>query len=273
MSVLPRTFPSGEELLYGRLFLPRGKPAGMAVLCHGLGGDHRTMEGSARGLARRGIGALVFDLRGHGRSTGIFRGQAHLDVMAACEFLQGFLKAPMALVGHSLGAMACLQVAAQLPGLAALVLISMPSMEGPRPDNFSFLAEQNIAREYPREGPPPWLRPLRGQWSRLWMWLRGYRLRISWKACLENWSRLGLAEALQELKSCPKLFVHFAGDALAPYQGTWRLYSQAPPPKDIILVRGGFHSAPLYPCPVRRRWVSWVASVLKEGASPGNRNG
>lgn len=209
----------------------------MAVLCHGLGGDHRTTEGSARGLARRGIGALAFDLRGHGRSTGIFRGQAHLDVMAACEFLQGFLKAPMALVGHSLGAMACLQMAAQLPGLAALVLISMPSMEGPRPDNFSFLAEQDITREYPREGPPPWLRPLRGQWSRLWMWLRGYRLRISWKACVENWSRFALGEALQELRSCPKLFVHFTGDALAPYQGHLAALLPGPAPQ-------GYHPGP-----------------------------
>lgn len=260
-------------ILYGELILPKAvEPFPGAVLCHGMGTDHRAMRPCAQRLARQGIATLTFDFRGHGRSEGFFDGNEAKDVIAALNFLRSHPKIDpgrIALVGHSMGAMAAIRAAAELKNLRALVSLSSPSEMNGRAERFLFSLYHKAARigsfifEYPRHGPMPGLGKFEGIISTLWMWLRGYRLRINWKKSMELWGKLGLSTALERLGAFPKLFVHCQGDKLTPYQGTLELYEKAGLPKELLVSKGGFHAFPLFPGKLRRKWIAWLVSVLR----------
>lgn len=106
-----------------------GRPA--AVLIHGAGMDHTVWQQQSRYLAHHGWNVLAVDLPGHGLSEG-----APLDsVEALADWVGRLLDAAgvgeVALVGHSLGALAALEAAARHPdrvsGLALLgVTPTMP---------------------------------------------------------------------------------------------------------------------------------------------------
>jgi len=96
----------------------------------------------------------------------------------------------------------------------------------------------------------------------LWMWLRGYRLHVDWGKSLELWSKLGFVIDLERLGPSSKLFVHCKGDKIAPYDGVLKLYDKATPPKEFLGVERGFHSTPLLPGRLRKRWIAWLASAL-----------
>jgi alpha-beta hydrolase superfamily lysophospholipase len=111
-------FPSGDMKLHGVIYLPQGvgRFPGV-VMCHGMASDHRSMRPCAQQLARKGIATLALDLRGHGRSTGTLDGSIGQDVVAAYNTLKNHAKVDserIGLVGHSMGALACLYAAAEV---------------------------------------------------------------------------------------------------------------------------------------------------------------
>lgn len=258
--------------LHGEILIPKGKgPFPGAVLCHGMGADHRAMRPSAQRLARKGVATLTFDFRGHGKSDGIIDGNEARDVIAALKFLRNHPKIDpwrIALVGHSLGAMAVIHAAAELKHLRALVSLSSPSEMNGRAERFLSSLYHKAAQigsfifEYPRHGPLPGLGKLEGMISTLWMWLRGYRLRINWKKSMELWGRLKPVIAIEKVGAFPKLFVHCKGDRWTSYQGALELYEKAGPPKEFLLSKGGFHAYPLFPGRVRGKWIAWLVSIL-----------
>ncbi len=85
------------------------------LLVHGAGMDHTVWALQSRYLAHRGRGVLAVDLPGHGRSGGA--PLATIDDLA--DWLAALLAAvgveTAALVGHSMGALACLAAAARHP--------------------------------------------------------------------------------------------------------------------------------------------------------------
>jgi pimeloyl-ACP methyl ester carboxylesterase len=95
----------------GRRFDPE-KPSLLFV--HGAGMDHSVWPLQARHFAYRGWNALALDLPGHGRSEGLLT-----SIEAAAEWLAGLIDAlgieRVALVGHSMGALAVLACAAHTP--------------------------------------------------------------------------------------------------------------------------------------------------------------
>lgn len=229
------------------------------------------MRPSAQRLARQVVATLTFDFRGHGQSKGLFEGNEARDVIAAFEFFRNRPNIDperIALVGHSMGAMAVIRAAAELKGLRALVSLSSPSEMNGRAERFLSSLYHRAAQigsfifEYPRHGPMPGLGKLEGMISVLWMWLRGYRLYIDWKKSLELWSGLRLSTALEKLGSFPKLFVHCKGDKLTPYEGALELYRKAGPSKELFVAEGGFHVTPLLPGRLRQKWIAWLVSVL-----------
>lgn len=258
--------------LHGEILIPKGKgPFPGAVLCHGMGADHRAMRPSAQRLARKGVATLTFDFRGHGKSDGIIDGNEARDVIAALKFLRNHPKIDpwrIALVGHSLGAMAVIHAAAELKHLRALVSLSSPSEMNGRAERFLSSLYHKAAQigsfifEYPRHGPLPGLGKLEGMISTLWMWLRGYRLYVDWGKSLEIWANLRLSAAFERLGAFPKLFVHCKGDRAISYQSVLELYRKVAPPKEFFLAEGGFHTTPLLPGRLRRRWVAWLISTL-----------
>jgi pimeloyl-ACP methyl ester carboxylesterase len=85
------------------------------VLVHGAGFDRTTWQLQTRYFAHHGFGVLAVDLPGHGRS----QGPALDSVTALGDWLVALLSAvsveEAVLVGHSLGALACLSAAARHP--------------------------------------------------------------------------------------------------------------------------------------------------------------
>lgn len=265
-------FSAEAGTLHGEILLPKGEgPFPGAVLCHGMGSDHRAMRPSAQRLVRRGIATLAFDFRGHGGSEGVLDGDLAQDVMAALKFLRRHVKIDpnrIALVGHSMGAIAALHAAAALANIQALVFLSSPAeINGRFAQVWAVLYPKAVRAgsliiEFPHIGPLPMLGKFQGMISRLWMWLRGYRLRINLEKSMESWVKLNPATAIEKIGAFPKLFVHCKGDKLTPYEGALKLYEKAGLPKEFLLSKGGFHAAPLFPGKLRGKWIAWLVSIL-----------
>ncbi|HEY1092574.1 MAG TPA: alpha/beta fold hydrolase, partial [Burkholderiaceae bacterium] len=104
-----------------------GKPFNPALPCvvlvHGALHDHSVFTLLARSLAHRGCSVLAVDLPGHGRSSG-----APLASVEACaDWLLALLDAAgverAALLGHSMGSLIALEVAARAPERATHLLM------------------------------------------------------------------------------------------------------------------------------------------------------
>lgn len=97
----------------GRDFAPE-KPAMLFV--HGAGMDHSVWTLQARYFAHHGANAVAIDLPGHGRSEGpaLSSIQEMGDWVAAV--IDALVTEQAVLVGHSMGALICLQAAAAHPG-------------------------------------------------------------------------------------------------------------------------------------------------------------
>jgi pimeloyl-ACP methyl ester carboxylesterase len=107
------------------------EPARPTILfVHGAGMDHSVWPLQARHFAYRGWNALAVDLPGHGRSAG----EPCASLAAAADWLWQLVKAlevdAVTLVGHSMGALVCLETAARhRKRIAALALLgAAPAM-------------------------------------------------------------------------------------------------------------------------------------------------
>ena len=121
-------------------------PVRTVVLVHGVTGWHRTWWRVGPALAARGWRAVAVDQRGHGRSPRI---DGYTTVPALAADLAGVIErigAPVdALIGHSLGAAVCAELAFERPELMhRLVLEDPPSMI--RADDLAWHA--NLEREH-----------------------------------------------------------------------------------------------------------------------------
>jgi len=266
-------FASEEGRLYGELLLPRGEgPFPGAVLCHGMGSDHRAMKPVAQRIVRKGVATLTFDFRGHGKSAGVVDDNIWRDVIAAVKFLRSNAKINpkrVAVVGHSFGAWSAIIAAAKLKDLRALVSISSPGEVENQPDGESaslyrkLTESSRIIFEYPRCGALPGSGRLSGFVSTLWMWIRGYRTRVEWRKALRIGQRLK-SVALEQMGDFPKLFVHCKGDTVTPYASALDIYERSESPKEFLLSEGGSHSSPLLPGRLREKWVAWLVCALTQ---------
>jgi len=271
VSVSEVSFGSGEVKLTGRLLYPLidGKVPG-AVLCHGFGTGYRTVEAPARILASKGIAVLIFDFRGHGGSDGIVDEDIVTDVIDASDFLSacpGVDGERIALVGHSMGALAAILAARQVRPHALIAISCPPEINGDI-SKLSFevpaelMEDDRPVMEYPRDGSLPWVKGFAGLLSQFWMRIAGYRVRVNWSRFFNIMGRARLSAVIRELRDCAILFVHCDGDSIAPYSTAVALYETARGPKEILLSEGGFHSTPLLAGRVRRDWTDWTANTL-----------
>jgi pimeloyl-ACP methyl ester carboxylesterase len=116
----------------GRPFDPH-RPA--AAFVHGAGLDHTVWALQARYVAHHGWSVLAPDLPGHGRSAG----KAPVSVAALAEWIVKLLDAAgarrAALIGHSMGAAACLEAAARHSArVAKLALLGCAARMQVHPD-------------------------------------------------------------------------------------------------------------------------------------------
>lgn len=138
LAAAPRTvtFRTDDGVtIAGTWYEPSVRPAPAVILVHMLHRTRRDWDALASRLASEGIGALTFDLRGHGDSTGpaLVEGQYSgyvADLAAARRYVMSrpdVQPSRIAVVGASLGASIAALEAAQAPGLAGIVLLSPAS--------------------------------------------------------------------------------------------------------------------------------------------------
>ncbi|MCC6869650.1 MAG: alpha/beta hydrolase [Burkholderiales bacterium] len=104
------------------------------VFVHGAAHDHSIWALQSRYFAHHGSNVLAVDLPGHGRSGGV--PLANIGAIAA--WLVALLDAAgverAAFVGHSMGALACLEMAARYPARVRKVALLGPSVPMPVSD-------------------------------------------------------------------------------------------------------------------------------------------
>ena len=121
----------GNDVTLEGWYLPGRRGLPVVILVHGISSNRTTggMTELASMLNADGFGALLFDLRGQGRSGGKhISGGWHerMDVLGAFDYLtaRGVPPQDIGLLGWSLGASACALAAAEEPRIRALVLDS-----------------------------------------------------------------------------------------------------------------------------------------------------
>ncbi|MGM0435536.1 MAG: alpha/beta hydrolase [Bacillota bacterium] len=111
------------------------KPKGIVHILHGMGEHSKRYESFAKYLAANGFTVVTHDHRNHGRSVknskeiGIFEKNETFetmvnDVMTVQSHIRSQLKAPMVILGHSMGSIILrryLQRAVQIPDAAILM--------------------------------------------------------------------------------------------------------------------------------------------------------
>lgn len=123
---------TGSQLA-GHLEPPEGTPRGWAIFAHCFtcGKNSRSAVYISRALSRAGIGVLRFDFAGTGTTVGV--GEA-VNFASDIEDLRAAGKAmaeagmpPSLLVGHSLGGLAAIVAAVDMPEIDAVATIGAPS--------------------------------------------------------------------------------------------------------------------------------------------------
>ncbi|MGH6905828.1 MAG: alpha/beta fold hydrolase [Geminicoccaceae bacterium] len=213
---------------YGKGF-DRARPTVLFV--HGAGMDHSVWPLQARHFAYRGWNALALDLPGHGRSAGALR----TSIPALADWLWELIKAldvaAVHLVGHSMGALIALDLAARhrrkIAGLALLgaaprmpvhpALLEAAGATGPLAAelicDWGFGPAGHIGGH---KAPGSWML---GHALRLLGSSTGPRLQTDLAACN---AYTGGAEAAAKVR-CPTLIVAGAADRMTPARESARL--------------------------------------------------
>jgi len=129
-----RTQLHGKTVFYGTGSGQADAQAPAVVFVHGAGFDHSVWVMPARYFARHGLRVLAPDLPAHGRSSGapLTSIEAMADWLA--ELIEQEAAAPAAVVGHSMGSLVTLALAARHPRMVsriALLGTSSPMPVGP----------------------------------------------------------------------------------------------------------------------------------------------
>jgi alpha-beta hydrolase superfamily lysophospholipase len=193
------------------LFMPDGEPEAGVVILHGAGSAKESHFDFARGCRDDGMAALVYDARGHGRSSGAFGAGAIDDVLALSELLRERCgDAPLALRGSSMGGWQAIHAAARAPEPFCAVVAICPAPE-----------ERLL-----------WgLRS--GELLRFRCDVRGTEALLAESDLYEAAALLGPRTAL--------LLLHARGDESIPYTVSEELYARASEPKRLLVLPGGHH--------------------------------
>ncbi len=197
-----------EGLAYA-LFLPEGEPAAGVVILHGAGSAKESHFDFARVARERGLAALAYDARGHGRSDGAFGPDAIADAVAMIRLLRGHVGA-VALRGSSLGGFCAILAGAASGGDVGAVTAICPA------------SESMLLRGLRNER----LDGFRADLPALERWLEAVRVRDAAAALAPDTALL---------------LMHARGDEQVPYAHSEELYAAAGDPKRLLLVPGGHH--------------------------------
>ena len=134
---------NGNKTFYSTGSGKHSRGATGVVFIHGAGMDHTIWVMPARHFARHGFNVVAPDLPGHGRSGG--EALASVDAMAdwICSVLHTLGMAQAIIVGHSMGALIALNLAARHPQTASRLALLGTSTPMPVADPLLNAARDN----------------------------------------------------------------------------------------------------------------------------------
>jgi uncharacterized protein len=190
------------------LFLPEREPVAGVVILHGAGSAKESHFDFARTARDRGLAALAYDARGHGRSTGDFGPWAIEDALRMCDVLREHTDR-IGLRGSSMGGFCAILAAAASDGAVGAVAAICPASEDML------------------------LRGLRN---------RSYDFRVD-HAAAEPWlEAVSVREAAGALSPrTALLLMHARGDEQVPWTHSQELHDAAGQPKRLLVLPGGHH--------------------------------
>jgi alpha-beta hydrolase superfamily lysophospholipase len=214
------------------LFLPEETPRAGVVICHGAGSAKESHFDFARTARDRGLAALAYDARGHGRSAGSLGPGLAGDALAMCDLMRTYAPA-VALRGSSLGGFTAIMAAAASHGTVGAVVALCPApgellaraLRSPAPREVEFRADVELLE--------PWLASV---------------------SLVEAAASLGPRTAL--------LLMHARGDEQVPYTVSEELYAAAPEPKRLLLVPGGHHRSLQHDVEMQNEALRFVERAL-----------
>ena len=224
-----------------------GNDGGVVIFVHGLGSDRAELLDEAGFIIAHGYGALLFDMRACGQSEGNVSTMGYeerRDIRAAIDFvrLKAGADAPLALLGHSMGASASLLAAAEMPEIRAVVA------ESP----FTTLEDNISDGVLALTGLPPFpFAPLVvffGQQQ------AGVDIRL-----------VRPLDVIGQISPRAVLLIHGAKDSVIPVRNSYALYEAAGEPKQLYILpevrHGGFLQAEpeLFPKTI----LDFLAAYLK----------
>lgn len=102
----------------------------IAVCIHGISSHSGYFAQIGEHLSSKSIGVVAIDLRGNGKSPGKASVKAHLgDISEVVKLLKERYDKPVALIGHSLGAIYALRYAAQNPRELESLVLAAPALK------------------------------------------------------------------------------------------------------------------------------------------------
>ncbi|MDP7068063.1 MAG: alpha/beta hydrolase [Acidimicrobiales bacterium] len=113
------------------------------VLVHGAGMDRTVWSQQTRYLAHHGFAPMAVDLPGHGESTGPLISTIAEMADWVAEFVETIEVGPVRLVGHSMGSLISLEVAARYPHLTERIILMGAAASMPVHPDLLGAAERN----------------------------------------------------------------------------------------------------------------------------------
>jgi uncharacterized protein len=213
------------------LFLPSEEPPAGVVICHGAGSAKESHFDFARTARARGLAALAYDARGHGRSEGALGPGLVGDALGMCDVMREHAPA-VALRGSSLGGFTAIMAAAASNGGVRAVVALCPA------------PGEALARSLRTERPEV---DFRADRKRLEPWLESVSL-------TDAAASLGPRTAL--------LLMHARGDEQVPYTVSEELYAAAGEPKRLLVVPGGHHRSLQHDLEMQNEALRFVERAL-----------
>lgn len=219
------------------------------IFVHGSGMDHTVWTLASRHFARHKNNVFAVDLPGHGRSTG----KPLSSVESMAEWLDAVMKeagiAQAKIVGHSLGSLVALELAAQQP--EKITAISMVGTTLPMPVSDAILNAAQADDHAAFDMLTQWGFSKRHQYGgnrNSGLWMVGNTLRLyerskpgvlfrDMSACNDYSNGITSAAKIQ----CPVLLLLGAEDRLTPVRSTAAL-RDALPGADVCILDGAGHT-------------------------------